>query len=1363
MEKKSKIINKFAATLEKAKSLFSKEDSRKYGEIVVVNDVELPEIVIMAQDGELSSIHGTKVSGGTDMEVVSSNVEKSEEFLVSHAEINVEIEKPENDENTFVSDIVPTATGHITKIVKKIIPQQRLSGVTVDGVDVVNESTQVAEISFNELVKRETYDLKIKEIDDNITGISQTIEDNEKVTSASLNDLHDSIEGINEQIKTGIKNPEKLTIDGIPYDGSKKVEIDILKNTAGVMQYPKDEKMYLIGGETGENIEYGQTYTDEYVYVRNGSIYSKYTTKDADGNDVNTSEEVATKPYVSEEIAKVIADAPESYDTLKEIADYISTDTTNAANVAVAISNLTTDNVIGRGNVEKSAILKGMNNIAASPGSVALGNGSFAGISGYYINAINTTNNTIWLTNETGKTINFNPSETLIKTFAIYDGAFVSPYSNGDVLTVKLFNDFEILNLEIENVSGNKITFVADSLNQIVLTATTYNAVDDEFTVYSINKPSGGNYTIGEGAFAEGKNTKAYGPNSHAAGIGTQTYNEGEFAVGKFNKSIESETLFSVGVGSSDVDRKNAFEVKNGEVYILGDNYTTQVKELIKELQENKSDTGHTHDPIVITGGTDGQLLVTKGETSKWVSPTDVKVQNATTAENANTANALATARNISVNNAVSATGQKFDGNNDITIPINSVKEAYLEWGGKSISGDVSPIDFASTSMLNGNKLAFGNAEGIVIEYSQDGGTTWFDYESSDEDKIKFVSGLGANFSVGKRNEENTVDDKLRITFDASILGIYTSPVKLLLNISTNYAQDCTVDVDYALFAEPTSFKSEGTYGISGWSGWNSIPLSKGMTFGGGNSPSTQRQKIRLTFNIGGVSEDNGIIKGGLSVLDIVLLGTTNWVTPSEMARTGHMYSYDADGNVVFPNDVSATTFNGYNVEDFLVNTDSATTEDGHYMPSKTFSEMMGSSSSLTGTFGESLYVKSINIDSKKHVVGVNTEKLPNPITLLGDYYKKTETYNKEEIDEKVSSSVASVVTTEDIVIEGGPLADHFATFYEDYKTEDGLTYMPSGVTFTEFVKLLLCTEKWPEETFTEAKYSNSISNPVISANKSGLVEVGTTITFNSVKSPSVSISTSPMTVGGLTYGYTTLLNGNINTGKTITSTVSTTQTSGSYYTISAEQRGFKNGTLPSTVTGTSAPTLEGCSLVAGFGTNTYTVNVSGATYDYSYSGINSVYIVSNLKNTDDKYKTTERNGGSGTMSRATNNDSYRVTGVYPIYTNKSGSTLLDDATSKESLTSASTITIYDIPSEVVNNKNFMCDFPASKTITNVQIYVPGLGLQTVNNDSYLVSNGIVKTINGTNYNYKRFMFTTASNGELDYIKMTFSSNLSIE
>lgn len=97
-------------------------------------------------------------------------------------------------------------------------------------------------------------------------------------------------------------------------------------------------------------------------------------------------------------------------------------------------------------------------------------------------------------------------------------------------------------------------------------------------------------FAQGAGSHAEGGNTWASGNyshtegwqtrthpnanNSHAEGFYTEVYNRAEHASGQYNKSTNSSdasraTHFSIGIGSSNTNRKNAFEVKqNGDTYL---------------------------------------------------------------------------------------------------------------------------------------------------------------------------------------------------------------------------------------------------------------------------------------------------------------------------------------------------------------------------------------------------------------------------------------------------------------------------------------------------------------------------------------------------------------------------------------------------------------------------------------------------------------------------------------------------------------------------------------------------------------------------------------------------------------------------
>lgn len=83
----------------------------------------------------------------------------------------------------------------------------------------------------------------------------------------------------------------------------------------------------------------------------------------------------------------------------------------------------------------------------------------------------------------------------------------------------------------------------------------------------------------GKNSHAEGYQTQANGANSHSEGKGTYTQNISEHASGSYNRSNKASTsygnggntIFSIGIGTSDNDRKNAIEVmQNGDVFIKG-------------------------------------------------------------------------------------------------------------------------------------------------------------------------------------------------------------------------------------------------------------------------------------------------------------------------------------------------------------------------------------------------------------------------------------------------------------------------------------------------------------------------------------------------------------------------------------------------------------------------------------------------------------------------------------------------------------------------------------------------------------------------------------------------------------------------
>lgn len=174
----------------------------------------------------------------------------------------------------------------------------------------------------------------------------------------------------------------------------------------------------------------------------------------------------------------------------------------------------------------------------------------------------------------------------------------------------------------------------------------------------------------------------------------------------------------------------------------------------------------------------------------------------------------------------------------------------------------------------------------------------------SNETKIGFVTTSGT-VSVGNASTVTT-NHRTRITLtaqDGTNGYVYTRPRKLLLNVSTA-GHGLTVKIERKTGANGASWTTVGEYTLSGWSGWNDIPLSF-ATLGGGKNQTTNNWYMRLTFATTSVSSNYATTK--TSIIGMRLFGDTCWTQTSNMGETGHLYSYDTAQNATFPAKVTAS------------------------------------------------------------------------------------------------------------------------------------------------------------------------------------------------------------------------------------------------------------------------------------------------------------------------------------------------------------------------------------------------------------------------------------------------------------------------
>lgn len=324
----------------------------------------------------------------------------------------------------------------------------------------------------------------------------------------------------------------------------------------------------------------------------------------------------------------------------------------------------------------------------------------------------------------------------------------------------------------------------------------------------------------------------------------------------------------------------------------------------LKTKLDGKSDTSHTHDNRYYTESEIDTKLNGKSDTSH----THNYAGSSSAGGAANSTTKLATARTIGVGTGATGTATSFDGSADITIPITSIKESYLDWGGKNINGGVSPIGASLSSEHSANRIAYLNPNALTIEYSNDNGSTWVDAGLSNSVKIGLVTTSGS-ISVGSASAVTT-SHKTRILLtaqDGTNGYVYTRPRKMLLNVNTS-GHGLQVLIEYKTGASGASWQTLGTYTLSGWSGWNDIPLGI-STLGGGKTQTGNIWYLRLTFSTTSVHSSYSNSKS--TIIGMRIFGDTAWTIPSNLANTGHLYSYDTSQNATFPAKVTAASFSG--------------------------------------------------------------------------------------------------------------------------------------------------------------------------------------------------------------------------------------------------------------------------------------------------------------------------------------------------------------------------------------------------------------------------------------------------------------------
>lgn len=236
---------------------------------------------------------------------------------------------------------------------------------------------------------------------------------------------------------------------------------------------------------------------------------------------------------------------------------------------------------------------------------------------------------------------------------------------------------------------------------------------------------------------------------------------------------------------------------------------------------------------------------------------------------------------------------------------------------------------------LRANRLAFLPADQIIIEKTIDGGTTWTDAGVSDATKLSLFSQTRPGVYIPLLNGQKNILCGLRVTFTAMKYDVpsntaetqkynywnssyvktterYNQLREMYFWVSSN-SDSIKVKLERATGAKPNNWVvlfDRNDYGMTGWSGNDYISFSQGV-FGGGVNQTGNYWNYRVTFFTAGPNGSSTLsgtnMTSAQAIQEIRGYGTTWWVAGNKFAASDHMYSWDNEQNVAFPNKVTAT------------------------------------------------------------------------------------------------------------------------------------------------------------------------------------------------------------------------------------------------------------------------------------------------------------------------------------------------------------------------------------------------------------------------------------------------------------------------
>lgn len=290
----------------------------------------------------------------------------------------------------------------------------------------------------------------------------------------------------------------------------------------------------------------------------------------------------------------------------------------------------------------------------------------------------------------------------------------------------------------------------------------------------------------------------------------------------------------------------------------------------------NLADSGHKHGDYVTALGTSGNNLTwTKnGVTNNITVPF---------ATNATTATKLG-------NSSVGHAHRPIYLNKGTATQVTDVASDFIGWPYASHSA-LSSIENLYYN-IGPNVFAFPKADYIDVEYTNDGGSTWVDYEQTENLKKQLFTTSGSVY-LGKKTSSSigiTTNDGVRVTVHLGV-GCYCKCE--FLAFRHYFPGQCTVKIEYTTYADTTTYVEHETLtNISGNPSYRIVPFSK-FIFGNNGV-----HDLRITAMYTGTT----YINNTYALSEIRAFGSNVYSVPSTYAKTGHIYTIDGySQDAIFP------------------------------------------------------------------------------------------------------------------------------------------------------------------------------------------------------------------------------------------------------------------------------------------------------------------------------------------------------------------------------------------------------------------------------------------------------------------------------